>query len=304
MLEISATKLVAIVVTFNPEIASLCKLVTWLDSRVSDIIIVDNSSDNFSQWADFNYIISAKSATVLRQNTNLGIASAQNIGIQEAIRLQATHIVLFDQDSEPIGEMIQQLLSAHSNLEKQGLKVACVGPNYLDERRHNPPPFIRFEGLKLIRAQCTEAENVVAVDYLIASGSLVSIKAISIVGQMRSDLFIDYVDIEWGLRAKFFGLRSYGVCSAQMRHNLGDTPLKIFGKNYPSHSPLRHYYHFRNAVLLYKDPRFPTNWKVVDASRLFLKFFAYSLFLAPQFMQLKMMTLGLVHGISNRTGKY
>jgi len=120
---------------------------------------------------------------------------------------------------------------------------------------------------------------------------------------MREDLFIDYVDIEWGLRARHQGFQSYGVCSAYMRHSLGDHPINFFGKNIPLHSPLRHYYHFRNAVLLYREAWVPLNWKLVDGWRLCLKYVFYSLFAKPRMAHWRMMTLGLWHGLKGKTGK-
>ena len=143
------------------------------------------------------------------------------------------------------------------------VNVAAVGPRYIDERRdNNPPPFIRITGLKLERLTCTTQDTVVPVDYLISSGCLMPMSVLGKVGGMRDDLFVDYVDVEWGLRARHYGFQCYGVCSAYMEHSLGDHPLTFFGIDIPLHSPLRHYYLFRNAVLLYKEPWVPLNWKL------------------------------------------
>ncbi|MGZ4960718.1 MAG: glycosyltransferase family 2 protein, partial [Methylomonas sp.] len=211
----------------------------------------------------------------------------------------AEFILLMDQDSIPASDMVEKLVSA---ISKQP-SPAAVGPRYLDERQDNPPPFIRVCGLHLERCICSTEESVVPVDYLIASGCLIPMKVLDKVGGMRDDLFIDYVDIEWGLRARHHGFQSYGVCSAHMQHSLGEHPIKFFGKNIPLHSPLRHYYHFRNAVLLYKEAWLPLNWKLVDGWRLILKYFFYSLFAEPRISQWRMMTLGVWHGLNGKSGK-
>jgi len=184
------------------------------------------------------------------------------------------------------------------------VSVAAVGPCYLDERQNNPPPFIRFKGLKLERQIYTEENPVVEVDYLIASGCLISVPAIAAVGGMREELFIDYVDIEWGLRARYSGYKLFGSFAALMSHSLGDEPIGFFGKKFPARSPLRHYYLFRNAVWLYTQPWPPLNWKLIDAWRLILKFGFYALFAAPRLQQLKMMSLGLWHGLRGKAGKF
>jgi rhamnosyltransferase len=300
-------KITAVVVTFNPELAALNRLIAWLGTRVLAVCIVDNASNNYSAIkqmiaTSIELQHCQQKIHLIEQNRNFGIASAQNRGIGKAKELTSTHIVLFDQDSEPVDEMLEELLIALSTIELRKVPVACVGPNYLDERQNNPPPFIRFEGLKLVRAICEPSQPIVQVDYLIASGSLIPMSTLDAVGCMREDLFIDYVDIEWGLRAKQKGFQSFGVCNALMRHSLGDAPIKVFGKAVPTHSPIRHYYHFRNAVLLYWDRELPINWKLVDAWRLLLKYGAYSLFAKPRFEHWKMMTKGLLHGVIRKSG--
>jgi rhamnosyltransferase len=147
-------------------------------------------------------------------------------------------------------------------------------------------------------------QSLVEVDYLIASGILIRVSVLDKVGLMRSDFFIDYIDIEWGLRAKHFGFDSFGVCAAHMEHQLGDAPIHWFGRKIPMHSPLRHYYHVRNAILMYFDRRFPLNWKIVDGQRLVLKFGFYSLFGRPRLEHFKKMSKGIYHGISRRGGEF
>jgi rhamnosyltransferase len=121
---------------------------------------------------------------------------------------------------------------------------------------------------------------------------------------MLEDLFIDYVDIEWALRAKHNGFQSFGVANAFMSHSLGDAPIFFLGKPYPARSPLRHYYMFRNGVWLYRQSYLPLNWKIVDAWSLTLKFFFYCLFASPRITHLRMMLRGVVHGLTGRMGRY
>ena len=123
------------------------------------------------------------------------------------------------------------------------------------------------------------------------------------VGPMREDLFIDYVDVEWGLRARSRGYQCFGVCGAHMAHSLGELPIRWLGRAYPHHSPLRHYYLFRNAVLLYREGWLPLGWKLVDGARLALKYGFYGLFARPRGRHLAMMTKGLVHGLRGIGGR-
>jgi rhamnosyltransferase len=181
--------------------------------------------------------------------------------------------------------------------------VAAAGPRYLDPRQGNPPPFLRRRGLCIEYLPCPTAETVAEVDYLISSGCLVSLAALEEIGDMAEPLFIDYVDIEWGLRAGAKGYRLLGVCGAAMRHDLGETPILFFGRRVPVHSPLRHYYHFRNAVWLYRQPWVPAAWKLADAWRLLRKYVFYSLFATPRWAHWRMMTTGMRDGLRGRMGR-
>jgi rhamnosyltransferase len=116
-------------------------------------------------------------------------------------------------------------------------------------------------------------------------------------------MFIDYVDIEWGLRARRCGYRSYGVCAAAMTHSIGDSPITLLGKRYLVHSPLRHYYHFRNAAWLYKQKYVPLQWKLADGLRLATRYLFYTFFARPRLSHCRMMTIGLFDGVRSRLGR-
>jgi rhamnosyltransferase len=198
--------------------------------------------------------------------------------------------------------MVADLLHAMEVVRPQGRGIAAAGPRYLDERQDNPPPFIRVRGLRLRRLTCPTPETVVEVDYLISSGSLIPRASLEAVGPMAEELFIDYVDIEWGLRARRLGFQCYGVCAARMAHNLGDAPVVFMGRRLPLHSALRHYYHFRNAVWLYRTADFPLQWKFVDGLRLLLKYGFYTLFARPRMEHFLMMSRGVADGLRGRMG--
>jgi rhamnosyltransferase len=297
---IAPVRICAVVVTFNPDIDRLREQLTLLAPQVDRIVLVDNGSApaascHFAALADGNI-----EQQLLGSNT--GIAHAQNVGIAAARQDGATHVLLMDQDSLPAPDMVMQLLQALLDKNAAGIKVAAVGGCYSDGRQQNPPPFIRVRGFHLERCRCQTPAAVVAVDYLIASGTLIPMAVLAVAGGMREDFFIDYVDIEWGLRARRAGFQSFGVCAARMAHLLGEMPHEFMGRKIPMHSPLRHYYHVRNAVRLYCENNIPLNWKVVDGWRLLLKYVYYSLFGVPRRRHWWMMTLGLVHGLKNRLG--
>lgn len=292
--------IVAVVVTFHPKLDIFARLLDSLERQVDSIVVIDNGSDvSLSLWFKARARLNEH---LISLGSNRGIAAAQNIGISWARERTPDYILLLDQDSCPALDMVNRLSGAAAKLQNDGHRLAAVGPRYLDERQNNPPPFIRIQGLRVRRQSCVCNGDVVAVDYLVASGCLIPLSALDAIGEMAEELFIDYVDIEWGLRAKNLGYQSYGVCNATMLHSLGEHPINFFGRQIPLHSPLRHYYLFRNAVWLYRQPGPPLNWKLADAWRLLLKYGFYSLFARPRLEHIRMMSLGLRHGLLGRMG--
>jgi len=293
-----------VVVTYEPDPATLGVLLNALRPQLDKVIVVDNGSTLDTESNIDPELRSDAWCQVVRLNSNLGIAAAQNVGIELARQAEAAFVILFDQDSEPAPDMVSILLEVAAAKSSTGVAVAAIGPRYTDKRQDNPPPFIRIQGISVERQACSNNDSVVEVDYLIASGSLIPMTTLDAVGGMREDLFIDYVDIEWGMRAKQAGFQSFGVCGARMQHGLGEDPINVFGRKVSNHSPLRHYYHFRNAVRLYCESGMPWNWKIADGWRLLLKYGAYSLFARPRHQHWWMMSLGIVHGLAGRMGKF
>ena len=290
---------VAVVVTYHPDRFALDALLDALLDQVERVVIVDNGSDEpVVSWNAANPRVE-----FLLQEQNLGLARAQNLGIARAKALGAVYVLLSDQDSLPAPDMVFHLLAAAEVAQGKGAKLAAVGPRYLDPRQSNPPPFLRRHGWRIVRQPCRRSAEVVEVDYLIASGCLIPTDALIALGGMAEELFIDYVDIEWGLRARHAGYQLLGACAAGMQHALGEQPVRLFGKSIPVHSPLRHYYHFRNAVWLYRQPWLDVRWKFADGWRLLRKFVFYSLFTFPRLGHLRMMSLGVWHGLVGCMGQ-
>jgi len=294
--------IVCVVVTYSPRQERLQELLQAVAPQVTRVILVDNGSvPGCMPWLR---ALASPSIALIELGTNKGVAAAQNVGLAEARRGGCSHVLLLDHDSVPATTMVAELLHAMAKVPAREEKIAAVGPRYLDERQHNPPPFIRIRGLRLVRCGCPTPEAIVEVDYLIASGSLIPVSALEAVGPMAEELFIDYVDIEWGLRARRMGFKSYGVCAAGMAHDLGDEPILFLGRSLPVHSALRHYYHFRNAVWLYRSAPVPFQWKVVDGFRLLLKYVFYSVFGRPRLQHLHMMSRGIYDGLLGRLGAF
>lgn len=292
------TDVIAIIVTHNPDLLSLKLLCDRLTRQVAQVLIVDNHSRKtlqtfISQWSNVELI---------EANENRGIAWAQNTGINWASSNGARYVILFDQDSLPDAGMITCLLKEYSLLIQQGCQIAAVGPNYQNTTNINVDPFIVLEGCKLVRKPLQGRSSVKAL-FLISSGCLIPLSAIKDIGLMQEDLFIDYVDVEWCLRAKSKGFDCYGSAKAKMTHSIGSQATNFIGRNFSLHDSNRYYYLFRNAVLLYKKAYISRQFKIADGFNLLMKFFIYPIIHPKGSACLKMSVVGLWHGIKNKTGR-
>ncbi len=293
---------VAVVVTFNPEQEALLALLDALIPQVATLIVVDNGSGSAGRsW--LHALEDTKIRPVLL-NTNQGLAAAQNVGIEKARSSDAEYVLFLDQDSLPAPDMVQRLLVVAKEKQAAGIRLASVGPRYFDVLQASLRPFVRVRGLRVQRFDCEHANQVIEVDHLISSGSLIPMTALDAIGGMREELFIDYVDTEWSLRAWRLGYRSFGVCNATMRHGLGDRPYRLFGRYVPIHAPLRHYYLFRNTVWLYRQGWIPLTWKVATFRRVFLKLLFFSLVPSDRLRHVRMMARGLWDGLRGKMGRY
>lgn len=246
-------KVIAIVVTYNPEIELLLQQFNSLLKQIDQIIYVDNNSSvKFDE-----YLISDKIEFIYNKE-NLGLGKAQNQGMEMAFSQGATHIILFDQDSIADQNLVSELLKAEKEYVSNNDKVALVGPAIYNNY-HNPP--IVAKGITKIGWQIKQeplTDFVVEVEYCIASGSLISKEAFDNIGCINETLFIDALDLEWCLRAKQKGYKILQNPRAKIFHQLGNGSKD----NILSHSTIREFYICRNNILLIKMKHIPSGYRL------------------------------------------
>ena len=298
-------RVLAIIVSYNPDCGLLRAVLDGLEKQGCTSLVVDNGSQNLAlvQAA----VVSLESTVLRSQDHNLGLGAAHNIGIEYAVEHDFDYVLIMDQDSVPLAGMVTNLLRAHK-LKSRKCKVSAVGVTYLNSQNNSESFFVRFGTLKFARHYCSEqdSDGCIEADFLISSGSLIALQTISSVGSMDEDLFIDHVDTEWFLRARSQNHKAFGVCSALMKHGLGENTHRISlggrQRNVPQHKPFRYYYIFRNSIVLYKRGYASTLWKWNDIQRLLMIMVMFGLVKSPRLENLSMMLKGLWHGVLSRHG--
>lgn len=294
----------AVVVTYNPQIGDLQSLMQNIEHAVNSVIIVDNGSNNISEIE----ILASKYplVKVLKLEENKGIGYAQNQGIKFVFsHPDIDRVILFDHDSHPDKEMIIKLNYEYDNLIRQKIKVASVGPVYIDPRSGTLYPVTSFSGFKLKKI-FPKAEETIPIEtsFLIASGSLIPREIINSFGYMNEDFFIDYIDIEWSFRLQSRGYKLFACPNAKMFHQVGDGRVKVLGREISLHSPLRRYYLARNSLLMIRLKYINWRYKVREIFYTFTRVIVYLIIVKNRLKYLRYIANGFYDGILGRTGPY
>lgn len=298
---IDTSDVCAVIVSYKPRIDMLQSVVDGVVHQVGALLLFDNATPD-PALSDYLGTIGSPSVEVMRSPSNVGLGAAMNHAIAYAQQRGFSYLLLLDQDSLPDPAMVSVLKIALQELQRTE-RVAAVGPQFRDSRSGYVAPFIRVAFPASHQLFGGPGQRI-GCDFLISSGTLLSIDALTAIGSMDESLFIDNVDLEWCFRARHRGFALYGICDAQMGHTIGDSlrPSRFKRSGIMVHQPLRLYYIMRNRVLLYRRKETPGRWIAQDVPRLLLKFISTALFLSPRRAYLRCMVLGLHDAIRGVTG--
>ena len=297
--------IVSIVVLYNPTFSLIQRLYSTLNSQVDNIIFVDNSEDYIVKEEVRKWLLSMVSSDTnyLDLESNCGIAYAQNRGIEFAKRLGARFVLLLDQDSALPSDMVSDLMTVYKNLVNDGQRVATVGPSFLDEKTNELAKIIRHRNLRVHKTIPNHLQSFEIADYVISSGSLIPVEVLNEVGDMDEKLFIDWVDIEWGMRAKLHGYASYVAPKVIMRHSIGDEYVNFGNKNINLHTDFRNYFIVRNSIYLSLYSKLPLNFKLIQLGKVPLYILFYSYHSKRRLYSLGLLTKAVTDGIFRNMDK-
>jgi len=283
----------SVTVTYNPEIDCLERQLQSLKGQCEFSIIVDNGSANFSE---IEILTQKYGLVLLRLAKNMGLSYAQNLGVNKAIDSGANYLLLLDQDSILSHNFTKKMLLIY---EKN--KLGILGPSFYDPATNEHYPGTNYQGPFIKREKI---EKVTDVTFIIASGSFFSSEVFKNIGPMEEKLFVDYIDVEWSLRAKKMGYRVAMTNVADMAHTIGDSRLNIFGRKISVHSPLRRYFLVRNSFFMIRLPYIPVGYKIREVIFNILRSIISLILSKNKLKTLKMIFWGLYDGIKGRFGPY
>lgn len=280
-----------VMVLYNPDVGLLRRVIDALAEQVDTLCLVDNSSYNNSK-----YLPPIDNLIYIPLYENRGIAEAQNIGIEHLSARHCKYILLADQDSIASQNMVNYLKRRYRILNRI-YNVAAVGPMPIN--RHTGTPYISPKDERILRSFQLEGYDFLETHSIIASFSLISIKAIHRTGLMQERLFIDFVDQEWCWRARRCGLRVFVATDIRFQHEQG-RHLSALGLSLKISTPARLYFQIRNLLWLLRQDLAPRSWQRKNLRKMCYKIIGYPLLIAPRNAYIKSIYRGLRDGVFKR----
>jgi rhamnosyltransferase len=216
--------------------------------QVTAIYIVDNSHKPL--------LLNDNSQLLLIHHypNNIGIAEGLGKALAWAIDQKYDFLWTFDQDSIPTANCLEILLKNYHKLSEQdNYKIGIIAPSACDPRTGKVIESVIFANDHFQGIKHNSNVDFYECDSPITSGSLISLAAAKTIVPPSTNLFIDGIDLDYGLRLRHKGFRNMIVTQAIMYHNFGSpTQVKFINKYryIQQYSALRYYYICRNHTYL------------------------------------------------------
>lgn len=291
----------AIIVSYFPT-EDLVINVGEVSSSFSRVVIVDNTPElSEFQLSLFKRISSIHNVEVLFNNKNLGMSIALNMASDILYENGFRYTLLLDQDSFLSKKDIEALL-----LLIMETKAGIVSPKIATKNFDSNATYVT-EFNKFLIKKLPVNDKPLKVMFNITSGSLVDLYMWKEIGGYDENLFIEYVDTEFALRANTSGYDVLISPNATLIQEYGAmTKKKFFGKYYypTNHSPLRYYYQCRNRLYvsrkyIFKYPSFV----LFDFASFVKNSFLVMIFEEDKLDKLKFSIIGFIDFFLGKMGK-
>ena len=292
----------SVTVTYNPSPAILDHIRCLVNQArpLDEIVVIDNASP-----VDVAGMVAAQfpQVKVIRLPENQGVG-AYAMGMEYAVRERGhAWVWTMDDDSHPAPDALGLLLDSAAAASKDS-KIGIVAPLPVDNDTGEPYILWKWDRGP-VNVDVAKEPEIVDVDMVISSGSLISREAVETTGVLRAEFFMDWLDYEYGLRVRAAGFRVIVVKACTMRHSIGEwQSVSLLGKPVKRHfyAPWRQYYRIRNFAYVV--------WKLRPSLRakglVMREFLLESIFAirhdSQKLTRLRLMCSGLADGIRGRLG--
>jgi rhamnosyltransferase len=207
-----------------------------------NMVAVDNSPEANLR---LHQCLREQGIQVMYNRNQGGLAGAYNRGAEVLLERKCEVIFLLDQDSDIEALFFENMMQA---CRKLGTDEFLVGPKIYEINLKKCMPV--FQPGKYLPKRLhidDQNEGMYPSLCIISSGSAISAAAYRKLGVFREDYFIEYIDIEYSLRAVSQNVPVYMNAAVTMRQTTGK--IERHGDKYTTnHVAWRRYYGARNAV--------------------------------------------------------
>jgi rhamnosyltransferase len=287
------SSLLAVIISFRPS-DGLVENVRLLKTQVSELLIVDNTPGSEPSGC-LAFLEGQEGIRIIRNGRNLGIASALNLGVGQAIAGGYDWVATFDQDSTVTPGYFAGLAHAYAGCPFQS-QVAVLAPVLC--------PSSKEVGLSM---QNHSPKLFSVTQTAMTSGQVIKTEVLKKAGVFDEAFFMDYVDYDFCLR---LGQQKYKIIRANgvfLIHKLGLAETHSFlglTITTKTHNPWRRYYIMRNRVYIYRRYalHFPA-WCLWDFIWIFIELSKIIVFERERAAKLRNIWRGLADGFKGKTGQ-
>jgi rhamnosyltransferase len=287
---INLMKIAVVTVAYNPDMQLFESNLRSYKDQASAIIVADNSTDKEIQNDIKKLCDRYSNVHVITLGNNYGIGRAQNEAFNYGFKQGVDFFLEMDQDSSLPPDYISNAVSRFLECSKDS-KLGALGGIAVNKRNNQV-----YDGYKA-------NTGTIETDKSLSSGMLTSSKVLSDVGLKNEEMFIDLVDWEWCWRAKSKGYKILIDTDISVIHLMGDQHIQFLTWSLGEPSPMRHYYAFRNSLLLLRKKYVPLKWKLQTIGKLGFKLFFYPLILNQGKERFRFMRLGILDSFKSKYGR-
>lgn len=278
-----------IIILYNPDFKILYKSIQRLLLQVDTLYIIDNTPDvdNYKLFTEYSKV------KYIALKENIGIAAAQNVGLNLCLKDRTDFVFFLDQDSIVDQNMVDRLILKLNWCISKNINIGAIGP-----RAYNRESNKSYKGS--IKKGKDIGNNLTEVTEIINSASLIPISSFEKVGLMDASLFIDGVDHEWCWRGSYKQRFRYFIDEDSiLSHKLGEGDRRFLFKKVAIPTPFRTYFQYRNYLYLIRRGYVPMYWKLSNGLKYLIKLFYYPLFISPRDQYLKNIIRGIKDGLKS-----
>lgn len=290
----SSSLICAVIVTFNPEIVLLHKVVEAIIEDVAALFIVDNNSDNCGEI--FNDMKKYLNVQIITSDSNQGYPAALNKGIEKALDVESDVVLLLAHDTVLHAGAVREVKAFYD--QHKEMRIGIMSAN-LERKAGSDSSGDGFSYKRMV----------------FSTGIFVPRQVFERVGLFNRQFFIYHEDDEFCIRVRKAGFKIvqldqlYGSFKegAATAHIWFPTPARFLrtGKIFeevpiPARKAELIYYIARNGLYIaaWEDPSF-YKWTIETT---FFNIVSSARYFGRPWKVLKFAIIGLVHGALGTLG--